>query len=703
MSRTILVEASPCDASTGIVVPVRLAGGGSKPYTHLGHVDWRSGVMDLPRFQTALGFDDTGWTGGAVPQSAALVFMSGDPLLVSDLGNLYWKDAALTVKVGDDAPDAPTFALLMTATVAAIDVSDGRLTLTIGDMSVALSKPLLSTYFAGTGGIEGDDNAKNRIKRRSWGRVFNVEGFILDEANNIWEFGDPAHPLEEFEIVRDKGRAGDINLIAWQGTIDTTLAALIAAVPPQGGASVAPSIACVKWWTTPSGPLTADIRGEIGSAYVDRVGSIAERIVQSVTGPAIVDAAGADALRPYEVGIHFNDDSETIGSALDRLFFGVSLIWALGADGTIGISPWSFETGYSSPLWTGTGSGSPTWVYASGRSSPVWAYPDVDVELVESESVSRKASYAPMKTRRLGYQKNYRVQSDGEISAAILASDTFYPDGTKVSDLMPQEPAAQVSRNIDADQSAYAFTTTGGVASPGQLPFTFRAYVTAGAADVSILTDWSVTTTGGVTATINNTAGDANRGVVTITGITADGTIVIHATEGTAELQKTVTISTKGILADLSNVGTGDINAGSVAGILSYSGSDVVTTTSEGTIYESPSAFAIGDSVFGVALATISFVHDASAIKDAAFTIRVYVDLGDGAGYIKVIEQVQGIRANNGTDTYLAFPASFPIAVQSTHPIKVKVTQQSVAMSGGTNKDGIWLRNIRLTVIKGAR
>ena len=88
---------------------------------------------------------------------------------------------------------------------------------------------------------------------------------LIDAANSIYEFGDPAFGFSAWSALRDKGREGTFTTLAWQGSIAATLAALQAAVAERGGGVVAPSIACAKWWTQPSGPLTADFIGSAGS------------------------------------------------------------------------------------------------------------------------------------------------------------------------------------------------------------------------------------------------------------------------------------------------------------------------------------------------------------------------------------------------------------------------------------------------------
>jgi len=454
--RTFLVEASPRDPATGAIVETRLAGGGSKPYLWLGFSDWRAGVMDMPRFTTELDFGEAGWTGGAIPQTAALNFMSADSALVSELAQLYWKDAPLTIKVGDDSADAPTFPLLLTAIVASVEIAEGLLTLTIGDLGAKLNKPLVTGTFAGTGGLEGAESAKGRVKRRTFGYAFNIVGEILDPAYLIYEFGDPLRPLAQFNRVRDRGREGPLTVVGWQGSAEATLAALKASVPQQGGGVAAPSIACVKWWTTASGPLTADIGGEQYPA-VATAPSVAA-LLASEAGLTISNREVVNAIRPQTVGLHCPDASETIAGAIDRLLIGSSLLWVLDPNGTIRLEQWSLDSSLYSVIWTGTATAPVTW--APSGSSPVeWQQVETDVEEVYSESVARRVIYAPIKARKLGYQANNRVMNDGEVSAAILASDTFYPDGTRASDLQP----AQAGADVTGDNTAKDTAAIGGI------------------------------------------------------------------------------------------------------------------------------------------------------------------------------------------------------------------------------------------------
>lgn len=407
MTTVVLVQALPRIASTGEAVAVRLAGGGSRPYDQLGFSDWRSGVATLPRFTSALGFDQMGFTGGALPQTGGVRFFPSDRALLTYLSNLNWIGARIVIVTGDDEAATPIYAQTFVGEVADMKSARGAITLTLSDLSGDLDKPVCSDTFAGTGGLEGGDDATGRIKRRTWGYAFNIEGKLLDKANSIYEFGDPAQQLSAFPMVKDKGReAGAYVDVAWQGTAAATLTKLIATTVPGGGCARAPSIACVKWWTTPAGPLTADVQGEIGTGYVSTAPEIAARVVGLFSTQITVgNTAEALTWQSAVAGVHVDESSETVGNMLDRLLLPVSTAWLLGGDGVL-----SFRRIY--------------WGAA--------------VDTVTADTIEREATFQPLKTRRVGFQRNHRLHSDAEISAALLlATDATYADGTPIEILKP--------------------------------------------------------------------------------------------------------------------------------------------------------------------------------------------------------------------------------------------------------------------------
>lgn len=530
MARVALIQVSPFDPSTASQVPQRLAAGGSRWYSQLGFKDWRAGGITLPRFATEIGFDGSGWSGSAIPTVGAVTFMSGDPALMERLSGLYWNGAPITINVGDDANPNEPYPVALSGKVAKSTLVGGVLTLTVADLAVDLNKPFLSASFAGTGGIEGPIDIAGRIKRRSFGYVFNVEGLILDKVNNVYEFGDPTRSAAYFVRVKDKGREGPMVFLAWQGSASATFAALQTAIAPQGGGVVAPSIQCVKWWTVASGPLTADFVGEAGGRMT--APDLVSAVVAAKTTIPVDDVDRFAAMRPGVAGVHVADEGESTAQIMDRLTLGVSLLWTLSADGRIKFRQWRRTAIGAAQPWVNASAPAP---YAVSYVPVEWVDLAPSVSLV-SRAVSRLDAYAPVKQRRLGYRKNHRKQSDAEVSAAIQASDVNYPDGTPVDAVQPSQAGAdvtalqQVAVEI-ARQITLAADYQGNI-NPAMFPIKATPRVTKGGVDIRTadFTTYAIIAQN-VVATIDTAAGSVTKGTISITALNANsGTIDLIVT-----------------------------------------------------------------------------------------------------------------------------------------------------------------------------
>lgn len=402
-SKVILIEASPRRAADGVAETVRLAGGGGEHAYYYGGQHWRAGVVQLPTIVTAINFDGGEFGAGGVPQAAELQWAAARKSDLAAIANYFWIDAPITVRIGDESAAGALPGVVITGKVLSATVDGGVVKLQFSDPVADLKKPLLTARFGGTGGVDGPAEWDGRIKGRVWGRVWNLEGELIDRANNIYCWADPARPLQAFDALRDKGApAAAITVLAWQGSVAATFAALQAAVAPQGGGVACPSIACVKWWTQPAGALTADLRGEIGTGYVETTAQIVQRIVAA--GPNTAFAAGtvaaAQGLRPAPVGWVANDDSTSVASMIEELLGNSSLLWLLNASGEIVIREWTWGASAASAV---------------------------------SQSVKRTSVLAPVGTRKLGFKRNETKMARGDLAGLVLSTDVVGTDGIAIT------------------------------------------------------------------------------------------------------------------------------------------------------------------------------------------------------------------------------------------------------------------------------
>ncbi|TKW74363.1 MAG: hypothetical protein DI610_07130, partial [Staphylococcus hominis] len=420
----ILVAATP-RAGDGSAVAVRLAGGGGeRPYFVDGQ-HWRAGVAELPRSVRSLDFKGDALGGGGVADASEIRWAPATHAALADIANLVWADAPITVRIGPEGDALPPVAA--TGLVLETAVDDGQLRIALADATADLKRPLLVDRFAGTGGIEGPAEWKDRIRSRAWGRCFNVPGQVIDPASNIVCFGDPSRPWQAFDQVRDRGaaaEAGDLVQLGWQGSAAATFAALKVAATPEGGGVLCPAIACVRWWTVP-GALHADVRGETAGGYVETAAEIAARIVAARSALAVTGLAAAAAARPGPFGWRVDGDGVTAAAVLSEMLAGVSLSW-LVAGGEVAFRPWD------------------------------WSAP---VRSARSVAVTRRETVKPVGARRIGYRRNQAPMARGDIAAIVFARDVAYEDGTPVEALRPAEGGADVTGDhISKDTNAVGGT-----------------------------------------------------------------------------------------------------------------------------------------------------------------------------------------------------------------------------------------------------
>lgn len=403
MTPVIVVEAQPRRPSDATVRTVRLAGGGDQfPYRY-GDVDWWGGILRLPSSVAKLDFDGEQMSGGGIPNALELFWQPAEGKRADDLASLWWKDAPITVRVGPEGRAMPPIDTV--GKVADVSIDAGVMKITLADVAIDLKRALLVDRFAGTGGLEGPPDLDGQPKSRAWGRCWNVPGRPLILPSNIWCFGDPRHPWLSFDQVRVRGvPASTYGIIEWHGSPEATLAVLTEAKAPEGGCLVAPSIACVKWWTDPAGDLHADIRGEIAGGYVETAPEIASRIVAARSTLAFVPGAvaAAAAARPAPFGYRVADESTTAATAVSEILGDVGLSWVIDG-GAIDFRQWD------------------------------WTAP---VRTARSERVSRRELVKLVATKRIGYRRNQAVMARGDLAGIVFAQDVVFDDGSTAAELI---------------------------------------------------------------------------------------------------------------------------------------------------------------------------------------------------------------------------------------------------------------------------
>ncbi|MGD8327376.1 MAG: hypothetical protein PVF65_10705, partial [Sphingomonadales bacterium] len=356
---------------------IRLASGDNRA-DHFGE-QWYPALTQLPLMGARLGFNGRSFEAPVTSTTGNFVFS----LNMGDLeraADLVWDGADIKIYQGFEGDADGDFNLLWHGRAASSQTNEEAISITLADPSKELGKPILSERFAGTGGIEGGEDLKGRLKPKAWGFCENVPGILIDPANLIYLLIDGPSTILQ---VKDGG-------VPFAVDQDYPDYATLAVTPiPEGKVGFCSSLSLVKVWRAPRFALTADLTAS-GSM---RIGDIAENLVSSISNvtfaPNTLD--NFNALQPAFASSYI-DDERSIAQELDRLFGGVGSWWMPNAQGEIRVDQMDFGA--------------------------------VALDVKGSvESLSRTSVLSPTYRRVLGYRPNYKPLSDGDIAGAVEAGD----------------------------------------------------------------------------------------------------------------------------------------------------------------------------------------------------------------------------------------------------------------------------------------
>jgi hypothetical protein len=434
VSRTTLIECQP-RLPDGTVMTLRLVDRSPRAAAYLG-AQWLPHVVELPAFETAVGFDGDRFGAAPAPQIGALAFALAPEIRAA--AGWVWRDAPVTIRQADwpidgSNPADAAFAITFTATASQISVDDGVARVELIDRGQALRVPAAPMRF-GASGIALLDAAAAARDRQSgtvvpvaFGRVLNLPGLLVDRVNNIWLFaaqapGGPA--ATSVEAIYEGG------LAFTPGTARANLAALQASAPAAGTADWclnAAGLLLARLPDRPVYPITCD--ATFGSAALGDVfaGIIGGRLPIWAGEPAALDALGLG-----ECGLYIADET-SVAAALDQLLAGLGLIWKVRSDGLVR----AFRLQWDTPVLRAA---------SHQRHAP-----------------RRLRTILPAGRRQLGYATNNRVHGDGEIARILLADSLAYADGTLIEALKPAQPGADVTAaNTAAAIADQAWAATNG-------------------------------------------------------------------------------------------------------------------------------------------------------------------------------------------------------------------------------------------------
>jgi hypothetical protein len=256
--------------------------------------------------------------GGRSEISFGQITLANDDGALDGLAAYDWDGRLIEVRFSALAnPVLAHFAVVFSGTAERLVPGD-EIAIEVRDLQILLDEPYQPARFAGTGGVEGPVEFKDRRKPRVMGVVRQFTPLLLNEPAQIWCYGDG--PVGGPLAVRDAG------VLLTAGADFASYAALTGATLTGGSYATCNALGLLRLAVPPSGVLTMDAEGTKPSgAVLKRFAAIAVHVVDTATTLAPGDfatgtVAALNSICPQTLGHWYDGASDlSVRGMLDEL------------------------------------------------------------------------------------------------------------------------------------------------------------------------------------------------------------------------------------------------------------------------------------------------------------------------------------------------------------------------------------------------
>jgi hypothetical protein len=222
--------------------------------------------------------------GGRSEVSIGQITLANQDGALDTLADYDWDGRLIEVRYSALAnPVLADFAVVFSGTAERIVTGD-EIAIEVRDLQILFDEPYQPARFAGTGGVEGPTEYKDRRKPRVMGVVRQFTPLLLNQASLVWCYGDG--PVGGPLAVLDSGVA----LTA--GADYATYAALTGATVTAGTYATCNALGLIRLGAALSGVLTIDAEGAKPSGTVlKKFADIAVHVIDTATTLSASDFA----------------------------------------------------------------------------------------------------------------------------------------------------------------------------------------------------------------------------------------------------------------------------------------------------------------------------------------------------------------------------------------------------------------------------
>lgn len=289
----ILIEIAPLDPVTSTRTTLRVCSTQDRDVTGLNGVKWWPGIIRKPT-QTIRLFDGDFSSNVDSGQASFDLQMKALAKLNANARRFIWAGASVTIYAGISGQAWP-WSKTFVGRVDSFRVAADKLSITASVDEEPFSANVLSSTYAGTGGLEGGSDIKGKAKPWAFGAPRNVEPVLIDSVNSVFQVSAYG-PILLVETLYERGSAFGTSFGDY-----ANLTALVAANIPAGRWATCLASGLIRLGAPPYGVITADIRGDNqGGTWRRLPGAIIQRICSAAgISSTVINSTSLSALDTY--------------------------------------------------------------------------------------------------------------------------------------------------------------------------------------------------------------------------------------------------------------------------------------------------------------------------------------------------------------------------------------------------------------------
>ena len=267
----ILAEFSPLDTVAGVRKTLRGASANDRKVTGLNGQTWKPSIVEESQLSIRLFKGD--FDGEAAPSGGSVSFRVDKWLDIEpNVRRFVWQGAPVRLYAGVSGQAWP-WPIVFEGIVDQFNAKSGLVKLNAKVNSEPFGANVLTASYLGTGGVEGEEGLKDKLKPWLFGRCFNVEPVLINSDFNVYQFSSYGQ-IQAINVLYERGSAFPAPLADY-----ANYDLLVAAVIPSGQWATCLALGMMRLGAPAFGVITGDVDGDkFGGIWRRKTGEIIQRI-----------------------------------------------------------------------------------------------------------------------------------------------------------------------------------------------------------------------------------------------------------------------------------------------------------------------------------------------------------------------------------------------------------------------------------------